>query len=314
MAIDVQLSDSNPKISEGLTTKQNVGVVTRADLNDLIPQAFDICKYEPEYIEMAFSETGGVINDDYKNDKTDLLFGLSLTTDTLLLKLFKVEGNKNVEKATITDDTYGTFFPNTAFPDQLKIGFLADWNLIQDAFGVGIYFFQFTRTIIGVTGDPQNSHKFNLAIYEDQRADPTIRVRTRQFGVIEGGFNYDLEWNGHVRLNGKFDFVDYEDIIENHITSGRTVIQDQEKVKIFYSMNLTLHPGSVLFPLIKDRLLANEIFITPYGLFNVIEVHREVPVSKEGKEEVKTYEMNTNARFTINFTDKVQVPIKRNFS
>ena len=79
-------------------------------------------------------------------------------------------------------------------------------------------------------------------------------------------------------------------------------------------MILTLHPKSVLFPLIKDRLIANDIFITPYGLFNFIEAHREVPVAKEGKEEVKTYEMNTNARFTINFTDKVQVPIKRNFS
>ncbi len=314
MAVEKQLLDTNPELSTGLTTKQDVGVVTRADLNDLIPQAFDICKYEPEYIEMAFSETGGINNDDYKNDKTDLLFGLSLTTDTILLKLFKVEGNKNVEKATITDNTYGTYFDNTAFPDQLKIGFLADWNLIQNAFSVGIYFFQFTRTIIGVTGDPQNSHKFNLAIYDDQRADSTIRVRTKQFGFIEGGFNYDLEWIGHVRLNGKFDFIDYEDIIENYISSGRKVIPNQEKVKFIYAMNLTLHPGSVLFPLIKDRLLGSDIFITPYGLFNVIEVHREINVSKEGKEEVKTYEMNTNARFTINFTDKVQVPIKRNFS
>jgi len=313
MAVEKQLLDTNPLISSGLTTKKDVEVVTRADLNDLIPKAFDLCLYESEYIEMAFSESGGIV-DDYKNDKTDLLFGLSLTTDTLLLKLFKVEGNNEVEKATITDDTLGTFFPNTVFPDQKKIGFLADWNLIQDAFGVGIYFFQFTRTIIGVTGDPQNSHKFNLAIYEDQRADPTIRVRTRQFGVIEGGFNFDLEWIGHVRLYGKFDMIDYEDIIENHITSGRRVEQDQEKVKIFYAMTLTLHPASVLKPLIKDRLLANDIFITPYGVFNFEEPYREIPVAKEGKEEVKFYEMNTMARFTINFTDKVQVPIKRNFS
>lgn len=314
MAIDVQLGDGNPLTSSGLTTKQDVGVVQRADLNDLIPKAFDLCIYEPEYIEMAFSEFGGVINDDYKNDKTDLLFGLTLTTDTVVLKLFKIEGKTNVLKATITNNTLGTYFPNIAFPDQLKVGFLADWNLIQDAFGVGLYFFEAVRTIIGVTGDPIISHKFHLAIYEDQKADPTIRVRTKQFGVIEGGFNFDIEWLGQVRLYGKFDIVDYEDIIENNITSGRSIEQIQDKVKILYSMNLTLHPRSVLFPLIKDRLLANEIVITPYGVFNFIEPYRPVPVAKEGKEEVTTYEMNTNARFIINFTDKIQVPIKRKFS
>jgi hypothetical protein len=312
MAITVQLSDTNPHVSNGLTTKRNVSVITRADLDELIPKAFDIRLFQCGYVESAFAEFGGVIVDEYKNDKTDLLFGLSLVTDTVTLQLFKEGTNGAI--ATITDNTYGTFFPASFFPDQLKTGFLADWNLILDAFGSGVYHFVADRTIIS-RDSTLTSHDFKLRIFDEQIADGTIKVVTTQTGVIEGGVNYDgFEWEGHIRLYGFFGTPEYEFIDENLITTGRSKTQIQAKIKTVYTMNLKLHPSSVMVQFIKDRLLASEMTITPYGIFDFLERYRDIPVYPEGIEESNYFEQNSNGQFIIAFTDKVQTPIKRRFT
>ena len=139
---------------------------------------------------------------------------------------------------------------------------------------------------------------------------------TKQLGVIEGGINYDLEWIGHIRLYGFFGRPEYELIDENFITSARRKEPIQQKVKTVYSMILKLHPDSVLVPFVKDRILSNEMEVTSYGLFDFLQelLFKPIPVYPEGIEENNYFERNTKGQFIINFTDKVQTPIKRRFT
>lgn len=311
MAIYIDLPNTNPHVSTGLTSTVEVGVLTRGDLDALIPKSFNICAFEREYIETAFAEFGGAIVDDYKNDKTDFLFQLTLPTDTVTLKMFK----NGVEIAIIIDnDKYGTYFAPASFPDSLKIGFVADWNKILDEEGVGCYHFTADRVIIS-QNSKLTSHKFNLIIFDEQRADGTIRVVTKQTGVIEGGTNYEgFEWTSYIRLNGFFGKPEYTLTIDNYIDSNRNIQQIQDSIKTVYTMSLKLTPSSIIIPFIKDKLLANDMVITPYGIFDFLERYREIPVYAEGIEESKYFEMNTKGVFTFAFTDKKQTPIKRKFT
>ena len=310
MAIIIDLSNTAPHVSTGITSTIDVTVIIRSDLNALIPKAFDLCLYEAEHVELALAELGGVVNDDYKNDKKDFLFQLTLLTDTVTLKLFK----NGVEVATITDNTYGVYLPPSSFPDSLKIGFTADWNKILDLLGVGCYHFTADRVIIS-QNSTLTSHKFNLIVFDEQRADGTIKVVTKQTGIIEGGTNYDgFEWTSYIRLNGFFGKPEYTLTVTNYIDSNRNLIQIQDSIKTVYTMSLTLHPSSVIIPFIKDKLLANEMFITGYGIFDFLERYKEIPVYAEGIEESKYFEMNTKGVFTFAFTDKQAVPIKRRFT
>jgi hypothetical protein len=310
MAIDLTLTDLNPFTASGVTSKIDVGVLSRADLDAIIPKAFNLCAYQHTYVEQVFAEFGGSIVDEYKNDKSDFLFPLSLATDTVVLKMFK----NNVEIATITDNTYGTYFAPSYFPDALKVGFLADWNTILDLEGVGTYKFEATRTIIGIVS-VITSHDFRLRIFDEQLADGTIKVVTNQTGVIEGGIDYTgFTWVGHIRLNGFFGNPDYSYETDNFIDTNRNVQQIQDKIRTVYTMSLKLMPSSIIIPFIKDRLLANSMTITSYGLFDFLERYKEIPVYPEGIEESKYYERNNNGVFTIAFTDKQQTPIKRKYS
>jgi len=314
MAIDFQLLDTDPYIGVGLTTKQDVSVVSRNDADALIPKIFDLCLYEDEYREKAFAELGGVINDDYKNDKTDLLFSLSLITDTVTIKLFKIENGRNVEKATITDNTYGVYSAASSFTDQLNIGFVADWNKILDLLGIGTYFFTADRVIISLSSS-LTSHKFELDVFSEEKADGTIKIVTTQNGIIEGGNNYrDFTWTGYIRLYGFFGQPEYTHTKEDFIDTNRNIQQIQESIRTVYKMSLKLHPSSVIVPFIKDRLLANAMVIIPYGLFDFLERYRDIPVSTEGIDESKYYERNTKSSNVFLFTDRNQTPLKRKFA
>ena len=126
-------TNGNPTNLEGASHKEDFNVITRESLEQT---SFNFCDLKCPYAEPKFSEAGAIV-DNYKNDKTDLLITIAQAADTVTFKIFKCEDGEEVLKATISDNTYGTYFAPSYFPDQLKYGFLADWNLIYNAFDHG---------------------------------------------------------------------------------------------------------------------------------------------------------------------------------
>lgn len=304
------LPNSNPTDYEGASHKEDFNVISRDQIQPAI--SFNLCDFQCPFEEPKFAEIGAV-TELYKNDKTDLLFTLSLVTDTITIKLFKCEDGAEVEQATITDDTLGTYFAPAFFPDSLKVGFFADWNLIITAFGPGKYFFKADRVIIGQASTVE-TWKYNLQEFSEEAANDTIKITSVKTGCIEGGIDYSgFIWTSEVRFNGTFGRPEPKLEKDHYQTQGRYDIQLRDKINTTYVIETELLPYEAIKPFIYDSLLANNIFITtyelqgflpPYVLFNVVPEEIDGPTY---------FERNTNGKFSFVFKDKFNRPVKTNF-
>jgi len=114
-----------------MATKVDSSVVTPPVTGT--PQDFSYCAVECPYVELALSGSN-----DRENDKSAFLIPKLIAADTIVYKIKK----NGTEVATITDNTYGTFYAAgslTGNPSaSMYVGFEADWNLIYAALGAGL--------------------------------------------------------------------------------------------------------------------------------------------------------------------------------
>ena len=306
-------NNTTPVTAKGLATYIDGTVITRVD--DDTPEAFaDFCMsdYECCHEELVLAETDPLKDENWKSDKSSFLFRLSLPTDTVTIKLYKIENGLDVLKATLNTNALGTYFPASYFPDQLKIGFQLDWRLVLTAYGSGKYFVEADRVIIN-RNSSLKSHDFRLYPYNEFIADGTIRIQSFSTGIIEGGINYmDFEWEQMVRLRGTFGNAQPSQESDTYEDTLRNTLQIQEQIKTDYDLLLEPIPVDVAKPLIYDKLLANTILISDYNLFNY-DKYRDFPVYPKEPIDTKYNTKTAKGMFSWRFVDKTQNIIKRNF-
>lgn len=304
-------TNTNPTNFEGASHTEDFSVTLRQETE--IGVSFNLCDYECAYEELKFSESGPFV-DDYKNDFTDLLFQLSLTTDTIVIELWECLASGDVLRATITDDTYGIYFAPSFFPDQKKVGFLASWNKIYNAFGEGKYYFKSNRTLIG-QADSLQTWNYKLQEFSEEAADNTVKIISYKNGVIARGVDYTgFTWRSEIRFKGVFGRP-VETLEQKHYqTQDRIDKQNRDKITTVYSMETELTPYKVINPFVKDGLLANNMYITPYSIQAYLPTYKQINVAVNEIEEPTYYEQNTNRKNVISFRDKVGVPVKTNFN
>ena len=127
---------------------------------------FCICNYITcQYREKIFAD---VATDDYwKNDKSEFLFKRLVAADTVAIELYK----DGVKVDDLNTNTYGTFFngfPSGSSEQQLYVGYLVDWKLVQTAFGFGEYVVKAQLNILGNAAEFE-SRTFNLCQYSEQK-------------------------------------------------------------------------------------------------------------------------------------------------
>ena len=303
------LNNSTPYTSNGALTKINSSLIIREDED--IPRAFEtfnIGDYQCCYEEYAFADLSDT--DTFKNDITSFLFKLSTSTDTLELKLFK-----NCEEVAVLDDnTYGTVYDSAYFGDDLRKGFKLDWRLVANGLGFGNYHVEANREILNQDSSVE-SHTYLLRPFSESLANDTVRVITYSEGIIEGGADYTgafVQWEQRIRLRGKFGNPSPTFETDNYLDTTRKVQQIQDQITTDYELEIEGVPSEIAKPLIYDKLLANQIFITDYNLFN-FDKYENFAVYPSEIVEFKTYAENFNAKIKIRFTDKKQNIIKRNF-
>lgn len=311
MAIVRYLSNTNPILTRGLATIIESSVITRADEDDApLFLAFNINDYDCCYEELAVADLEDEVS--WKNDKTSLLFNLSLPTDSVEIKMFK-DGQ---EIAILNNNTYGTFYPVSYFQalenPQLKTGMVIEWRKVLELEGPGCYYFTADREIIN-RNSVLETHKYELKPYNEFITDRTIRLNVFSTGYIEGGIDYlGFEWEHMIRLRGKFHKPTPTFETDNYQDTNRNIQQIQDQITTQYDLELEPIPRAIGKPLIYDRILGNRIIITDYNLFNYDRIiEREVyPVEIS---EAKFNNRTGNAIFNLKFTDKKQNIIKRNF-
>ena len=308
MASEIVQTLPNPRQMEPteLATKM---ITSSVEVPQEIPSlSFCFCDYECDFVETAFADLADT--DSYKNDRTDIgLFNIPDTVGgSFAIRLIKSDGTI----INIVDNTYGSL---TALGSLASLptyfGYLVNWNLVATLEGFGKYHIEvdltnYTNTIT------RKSYDFQLMPYSEESADGTVKIETVHNGCVENGIDYgSIGWIRSIRLPAIFGNKIQRLETDNYFDTQNNKTQIRDQVVNEYTLSTERLPSMVMTPLIEDKLLANQIFITDYNLFNFDDIRKLEVVAVEIAEQNYSSK-SRKASFKIVFEDKLQNIIKRN--
>jgi len=274
-----------------------------------VPEAtvdFKFCEC-PFNLEV-YADAGG---EDYKNDFNGFLFRKIVNTDTFTFTLLK-DGNPVPLNPDISTGAYGLYNDFGTLPNPLYVQFEIEWLSVFTAFGHGSYKIQIDSNVVGVS-ETTFSNTFILRQFSDVIVNKSVRITTLQNGNIESNeFDYTgINFRDQLRLKGIFG--DESPIIERDtiLSSDRSILQIQDKIQTEYTLKTKLVNSFITDKLIRNFLLANQITVNDYYLFNH-RIYRNLAVSVQGDIEVTHFGRNKNVLYQIKFTDEKDNTLKRN--
>ncbi len=270
-----------------------------------------ICDFiQCQYIEKVFASQAPD-NEWYKNDKNEFLFKRFVSADTIDIELYK-DGDKIED---LNNNSFGTFFngfSSGTTEQQLYVGYLLDWELVQATHGNGFFQVKAQMTIIG-TSSTYESRMFNLLIYGDREANKTVRIESYQNGNIFGSsFDFTgLNWYQSLRVPGTFGNPSPVVELDNYINSNHESRQITAKNSREWELVTGLINYEVGTILLYNKFLGNKILITDY-LIKAESIFRRIDVMllEINKPEIKG---TPDRAYNIKFTDRKDTFRKRNF-
>lgn len=217
-------------------------------------------------------------DDEFKNDVTGFLWWYNEMVDTATMKLLKWDGTTYTEEATLSDDTYGTFYELGFFTNDAGenfVGYQLNWRTVLTAFGAGSY--KVKISIHAVTGETSDitSSEYCLKAYSANVADKTIKIEYYLNGIL--GVNEDdllkrdygdLNWYSSIRLPGWFGFPksSYSKDYTQYVNGSRQWVQDEQEQE--FSMIIKPVSSAVHELMRTDVMQADEILVTDYNANN----------------------------------------------
>lgn len=267
-------------------------------------------------IETQFSccncfEVFGGGSEAYQNDKFSFLYKLITSLDTITLKLEK----DNVKVATLNDNTLGTYYPLGTWTAQtgqeLYEGFVIDWDTVLSTHGVGCYVVKAEKNILGVP-TVEESKCFTLRTYNDSLANNSVSFQWLQNGLIKSGeFDYtDMNWTQYIRVKGQFGSWDPKLEKDSVLYSNYFQKQVQDEIVNTYTFNGEFMDNYVTKLLILDMMLADEIYVSDFNLYNHRDDYVNFQVRQDEIPSMEELQRNTNAVISLQFTDRYKNTIK----
>ena len=265
------------------------------------------CNFECDYEESVFANPG---ESEFENDKSSFLYQLLSNTSTIEFTLVK---ESTGEEFPIVDNTYGQYYPKGSFTDHpLKAGVIIEWEKVFIEEGGGRYYLKVDQTNFTqlVTYE---SRYFKLQRFQLLLADLTVRIETIQNGYIEGGLDFTgLNWVQWIRVPGTFGQGRPNLEKENYLDGTRRRTQIQDGVNYEYTLKTQLINSEVSDFIFRNLILANEITVSDYTIWNH-KVYRSLEVDPTEIPEPIYTAGTRKAIFAITFTDRKEDTIKRNF-
>jgi len=260
---------------------------------------FCYCNYECDTCDnLVFGGSTNPIN----NDKSSFFFKKQRLSDTYTLKLLK----NGVQVALLNSNALGELFNF-----GLQIGFIVDWNLVYNAFGSGSYEIETDYSVLGITGT-LNSHGYTLRQFTEECANGTVKIEWYQNGKIQSSdFDFTgLNWYNSVRLRANFKTNTPELVQENYLDSNRVTTQIQSSIIDNYLLTTKIICKDLKDTIYYDLVLANQMLITNFNLFEELIIQKEVNVKELG--DLETFALNRNFVVNILFESRVKNILKRN--
>lgn len=305
MAIIIQLTNPTPmaftEFSCALQTESVTIPVGKPELD------FCFCDFECDFTELVLADLSDL--DEYKNDRTSVL--IDLPDASLSFTIDLVNASTGVVTPLI-DATYGSYYALGSIAGHpTKGGYLLDWNKVATLLGFGVYYIEQEQTLFTGTVT-EKTYNFRLQPYTEVRANRTVKIESVHNGCIEGGIDYTgMNWLRSIRIPGKFGNLVPRIETDNYVSTNRKIIQIQDQVVNEYTLFTRRVPEAVLIPLVQDKILANEIFITDYNLDSFEDIRQKEVVALEITDTVYN-SGSKKAKYNIRFEEKLQNLIKRN--
>lgn len=249
------MTNSNPMDLLGMAVKVQGSNIKVPD--GVYSPDFCYCLYECEEFYPVWG--GGA---DWQNDNTTFLFKKQIASDTGVIRIFK----NGVEVASISDNTYGVW-KSTYTNDPLQYSFIADWNLIYNAFGDGVYEIVNDYTSIGIV-QQFTSRKYTLSQFTDADANGWIKFDWIQSGKLEGtDFDFTEGVDFSFKMQGLLSIDKPETIKDSYQLSNRDSKQFRTEQKNKYLFNSKLIQETDLKMLNENLSLADKLEVYDCNLF-----------------------------------------------
>lgn len=259
----------------GQRTKQLFTLVNSGEVISL-PSFCTDNKYDCNFVLPVYADNSG---EDLKNDKSSLLIIPQGWVSDISFVLQKYVSSVWTDQATITDDTYGEYYPQESFETKASYsGVVLYWASILTAFGEGEYRIETTQAT--PLGD-QVSYSRTFCLREwNCYLDNYVRLEwycDDIFGDIDNDKEVldfiGVNWYFQVRIPQSFFGYPRSEYEEETIqyTNGQF-----KKVKSVQTEKYTLKLGSIpawLHNLIKTLAMQNDsLLITDYSTNNPQEI------------------------------------------
>jgi hypothetical protein len=199
-------------------------------------------------------------------------------TSAVVFKLQKKVSGSWVEQVTISDDTYGEYYPQGSFASKPKYaGFIVNWQSVLSTIGEGQYRVEVVETNpLYPSGTSKYSMPFCLKEYNCKTAENTVRfdwTNTKKLGDITNDKRIldfgDIVWPGQLRVkNSIFGYPKSEyETEEVQYTNGefQTVSDKQTET---YQLVIGSTPSFIHDMLKTDALMSGTLKVTDYSSNN----------------------------------------------
>ncbi len=220
----------------------------------------------------VFAKTSGGTN--YENDQSAVREGFGDFIDSVSMELQK----DGVAVATLTDSTYGTYFPyKFHVKDSINyVGYLFNWQSVLSAFGVGTYQVRYVLTDINTNELETYSFPFDLKVYSALGVDSTVRIDFTQNQIFGNWKSPDqfvnlvgVEWFNQLRLpSSMFSYPTTTYEKERYRQSNGVSVPVENNQEPIYRLLVEALPYW-MHDFIKVELLTSDaIYITDYNSTN----------------------------------------------
>ena len=250
-------------------------------------------------------------SENYKNDKTAVLYKRLLAADTIVYTLQKYTTSWQ-DLDTLNDNTWGTYYDFGSLANTDLKGYLLDWNLVLGFEGEGNYRIKIARTILGAS-DTLYTAVFALRNYSIDLADMTVRLEWSQNGNIIDGIDYtDCNWYQQIRVPGFFGNEQHSKEEVTWKDSSYNQFQIRSDVVKSYSLELGWIPACMVEQFFYNWLQGVQLLVTDYNVENFDWGLLRRVMFFEAIEDTEYHHKERLAKYKLKLTDQVQNHIKKN--
>lgn len=248
----------------------------------------------------------------YRNDFTSFYYQKQLSNETVEFVLLHVDENEEYE---LNDDTFGRFFPFGFFEENINFsGVLIEWKKVLEEIGEGSFKIVKKTEKIGISTE-YPSMTYNLKQFSTKYADKTVRIDAVMNGKLENSkIDFTgLGWKSSIRVPGFFGRRNpnyEEDFIVAQDFEKRQISMKQQNE---YKFQTNMIPDCLTDEILDFYLFADDIYMNDYNLNNHSYKFNNFGVKFATNEGTEYFTGSRKAIINLNFTDKFENNLKRNY-